>query len=77
MGSLLTYERLHADRAGESHSARLDVSLSTRHFAPPAPPFGVSELTPRLPQRMPARAGRICRRSASLTPAQVDFLSQR
>lgn len=46
MGSLLTYERLHADRAGESHSARLDISLSTHHFAPPAPPFGVSELSP-------------------------------
>ena len=46
MESLLTYDRLHFDTAGESHFARLDTSLSTRHFAPPAPPFGVSELTP-------------------------------
>ena len=46
MESLLTYERLHADTAGESHFARQDISLSTRHFAPPAPPFGASELTP-------------------------------
>lgn len=46
MESLLTYDRLHSGTAGESHFARLEIGLSTRHFAPPAPPFGVSELTP-------------------------------
>lgn len=46
MESLLTYERLYSDAAGESHFAHLQIGLSTRHFAPPAPPFGVSELTP-------------------------------
>lgn len=46
MESLLTYDRLHCDAAGESHFAHLQVGLSTRHFAPPPPPFGVSELPP-------------------------------
>ena len=46
MESLLTYERLYSDTAGESHFAHLQLGLSTRHFAPPAPPSGVSELTP-------------------------------
>jgi len=46
MESLLAYDRLHSDTAGGSHFARLGISLSTRHFAPSAPSFGVSELTP-------------------------------
>jgi hypothetical protein len=46
MESLLTDERLYCDTAGEPHFAHLKIGLSTRHFAPPAPPLGVSELTP-------------------------------
>jgi hypothetical protein len=46
MESLLTDERLYSDTAGEPHFAHLQIGLSTRHFAPPALPLGVSELTP-------------------------------
>lgn len=46
MESLLTDERLYCDTAGEPHFAHLQIGLSTRHFAPPALPLGVSELTP-------------------------------
>jgi hypothetical protein len=45
MSNALTYLRLYADETGESHFAPLEVPVSPRNFAPPAPPFSVSELT--------------------------------
>jgi hypothetical protein len=42
----LSYFRLIADSAGESHFVSLDVEMTTKHFAPPAPPFDVSPLHP-------------------------------
>jgi hypothetical protein len=44
MSATLTYLRLYADEAGESHFAPLEIPVSPRNFAPPAPPFSVSEL---------------------------------
>lgn len=46
MSNTLTYLRLYADEAGESHFAPLAIEASPRNFAPPAPPFSVSELAP-------------------------------
>ena len=37
------YKRLHADAAGQSHIEVCQIEFSSRDFAPPAPPFGVSE----------------------------------
>ena len=44
MASSLSYFRLVSDVAGESHFAPLDVEMTTRNFAPPAPSFDVSAL---------------------------------
>jgi hypothetical protein len=44
MSNTLTYLRLYADASGESHFAPLAIEVSPRNFAPPAPPFSVSEL---------------------------------
>ena len=41
----VTYVRLVSDAAGESHFVSLEIGMTTRRFAPPAPPFDVSELT--------------------------------
>lgn len=46
MTSALSYVRLFSDVAGESHFEPLEVGMSTRNFAPPAPSFDVSEWTP-------------------------------
>ena len=45
MDSLVTHIRLVADSCGESHFMPLEIGMITRTFAPPAPPFDVSELT--------------------------------
>jgi hypothetical protein len=42
----LSYYRLVSDAAGESHFVALDMEMTTRHFAPPAPSFDVSALEP-------------------------------
>ena len=41
----ITHARLVSDEAGESHFAVMTIEMSTRHFAPPAPAFDVSDLT--------------------------------
>jgi hypothetical protein len=41
----ITYVRLVSDASGESHFVPLEIGMTTRRFAPPAPPFDVSELT--------------------------------
>jgi hypothetical protein len=46
MTSPLTYVRLVSDAAGESHFEPVEIPMSTRNFAPPAPSFDVSELAP-------------------------------
>jgi hypothetical protein len=46
MSTTLTYLRLYPDANGESHFSPLKIEVHQRNFAPPAPPFGVSELTP-------------------------------
>jgi hypothetical protein len=46
MTSALSYVRLFSDAAGESHFEPLEIGMRTRNFAPPAPSFDVSELTP-------------------------------
>ena len=46
MAQSITYARLTPDASGESHFVPLEISVTMRTFAPPAPPFGVSELTP-------------------------------
>lgn len=46
MSDTLTYQRLYPDAAGVSHFARLNIEVSLREFAPPAPPFSVSALAP-------------------------------
>jgi hypothetical protein len=48
MSSELSYMRLYADHAGESHFEPAAVETFTRHFAPPAPAFNVSVFTPAL-----------------------------
>ena len=45
MDSLVTHIRLVADSSGESHFMPMEIGMTTRTFAPPAPPFDVSELT--------------------------------
>lgn len=46
MASPLSFPRLVADSAGESSFAAIDIDIVTDNFAPPAPPFGVSPMTP-------------------------------
>jgi hypothetical protein len=46
MASALSYVRLFSDASGESHFGPLEIGMTTRNFAPPAPSFDVSELTP-------------------------------
>ena len=46
MEQSITYARLVADESGESHFVPMTIGVTTRNFAPPAPPFAVSELTP-------------------------------
>lgn len=38
----LRYVRVYADLTGESHMELHEISLSTKRFAPPAPPLDVS-----------------------------------
>jgi hypothetical protein len=45
MSVTLTYLRLYAE-VGVSHFAPLEIEVSPRDFAPPAPPFSVSALAP-------------------------------
>ena len=42
MSATVSYLRLYADPAGESHFERAFVETFTRSFAPPAPAFNVS-----------------------------------
>jgi hypothetical protein len=46
MSNTVTYLRFYPDAAGISHFATIDIGLVIREFAPPAPPFWVSELAP-------------------------------
>lgn len=46
MPNTLTFLRLYPDDTGISHFAPVDIEVSAREFAPPAPPFGVSVLAP-------------------------------
>ncbi len=41
-----TYVRVYADAAGESHFEDVEVELTSRDFAPPAPPLYLSEVVP-------------------------------
>ena len=41
----MNYVRLFADDAGESHFEDVEISFSSKDFAPPAPPIGVSART--------------------------------
>lgn len=46
MSSALAYARLYVDAAGESHFEPVAIETFPRTFAPPAPPFNVSEFAP-------------------------------
>ena len=46
MSNTLTYQRLYPDATGVSHFAPLNIEVSLREFAPPAPSFSVSALAP-------------------------------
>ena len=46
MPTPLSYLRIFADDAGESHVDRVDLAMTTKMFAPPAPPLDLSELSP-------------------------------
>ncbi|HLA26321.1 MAG TPA: hypothetical protein VJZ49_00320 [Syntrophales bacterium] len=43
MSKPLSYLRVFADKTGESHAEWLDLQMSTKAFAPPAPPLDVSD----------------------------------
>jgi hypothetical protein len=38
----ITYSRIYADEAGESHIEDLDIAFAPADFAPPAPPLNLS-----------------------------------
>ncbi len=42
----MTYTRIYADETGESHDEDIEVELTPREFAPPAPPLHLSSMTP-------------------------------
>jgi quercetin dioxygenase-like cupin family protein len=42
----MQYTRIYADASGESHFADVDIELHEAAYAPPAPPFFVSEPSP-------------------------------
>jgi hypothetical protein len=42
----MTYTRLYADETGESHYEDIEVELTPRDFAPPAPPLHLSPMMP-------------------------------
>jgi hypothetical protein len=42
----VTYWRVYADEAGESHGEEVEAELFERNFAPPAPSLYLSEVTP-------------------------------
>lgn len=44
MTESLHYVRVFADAAGESHLEQCELEMSTRRFAPPAPPLDVSAI---------------------------------
>ncbi|HSN22211.1 MAG TPA: hypothetical protein VLS49_16125 [Usitatibacter sp.] len=46
MDRSIKYVRLVPDSSGESHFVPLEIDVTMRSFAPPAPPFGVSEPMP-------------------------------
>jgi hypothetical protein len=48
MTAALHFERLYADPEGESHFEPLEIGMAPRYFAPPAPSFDVSALSPAL-----------------------------
>ncbi len=41
----MTYSRIYADETGESHYEDIEVELTPRDFAPPAPPLHLSPMT--------------------------------
>ena len=43
MSKPLSFLRIFADETGESHAEWLDLQMSTKAFAPPAPPLDVSD----------------------------------
>lgn len=42
----MRYTRIYADSDGESHFQDLDIALTEVPYAPPAPPYFVSDATP-------------------------------
>lgn len=43
---MITYTRLYADEAGESHFEDVEIDLTMAEYAPPAPPLELSAITP-------------------------------
>lgn len=43
---MITYTRLYADEAGESHFEEIEIDLTMTEYAPPAPPLELSAITP-------------------------------
>lgn len=43
---MATYTRLYADENGESHFEDVEIDLTLTEYAPPAPPLGLSSITP-------------------------------
>lgn len=41
----MKYTRLFANSSGESHAEEINVGFSDKKYAPPAPAFGLSEIT--------------------------------
>ncbi len=44
--TVVRFVRLHADGAGESHMAHEELAIHASAFAPPAPPLGISSMSP-------------------------------
>jgi hypothetical protein len=43
---MATYTRLYSDDQGESHFEDIEIDLKLAEYAPPAPPLGLSSITP-------------------------------
>ena len=44
----MTYARIYADSAGQSHFEDIKIKLTEANFAPPAPPLNLSSFSPAL-----------------------------
>jgi hypothetical protein len=73
MSVTLTYLRLYADEAGVSHFAPLEIEVSPRDFAPPAPPFSVSALAPAFRYGFLHLPQWLGRRPTPFPPSHVDL----